>query len=79
MWVEFELKTALARSQYTQILNCISMFLQAWNFRGSLVTPRLKIWGSLTNLEGQNFLISIFDFMNVLLLLMDIGTSGYEK
>ena len=43
------------------------------------MTPRLKIWGSLTNLEGQNFLISIFNFMSVFILLMDLGTSGYEK
>ena len=50
----------------------IAGFLQAWNFLGSLVTPCLKIWGSLTNLEGHNFLISIFNFMNVFLLFMDI-------
>ena len=33
----------------------LSVFLQDQNFWGSLMTPCLKIWGSLTNLEGQNF------------------------
>ena len=28
-------------------------------FLGSLMTPCLKIWGSLTNLEGQNFFFNI--------------------
>ena len=35
-----------------------------------LMTPCLKIWGSLTNLECQNFLISIFNFMNFLWILI---------
>ena len=43
------------------------------------MTPCLNIWGSLKNLEGQNFLISIFNFMNVFLLFINLGTSGYEK
>ena len=35
---------------------CIkAVFLQDQNFWGSLMTPCLKIWGSLANLEGQNF------------------------
>ena len=33
----------------------VSVFLQDQNFWGSLMTPCLKIWGSLANLEGQNF------------------------
>ena len=32
-----------------------TVFLQDQNFWGSLMTPCLKIWGSLANLEGQNF------------------------
>ena len=32
-----------------------AVFLQDQNFWGSLLTPCLKIWGSLANLEGQNF------------------------
>ena len=35
------------------------MFKQDQNFCVSLMTPCLKIWGSLTNLEGQNFFISV--------------------
>ena len=31
------------------------VFLQDQNFWGSLMTPCLKIWGSLANLVGQNF------------------------
>ena len=33
----------------------VPVFLQDQNFWGSLMTPCLKIWGSLANLEGQNF------------------------
>ena len=36
-----------------------SVFKQDQNFCGSLMTPCLKIWGSLTNLEGQNFFIPV--------------------
>ena len=32
-----------------------TVFLQDQNFWGSFMTPCLKIWGSLANLEGQNF------------------------
>ena len=32
-----------------------SVFLQDQNFWGPLMTPCLKFWGSLANLEGQNF------------------------
>ena len=32
--------------------------------------------GSLTNLRGQNFFISIFNFMNVFAFLMNLDTSG---
>ena len=35
----------------------VPVFLQDQNFWGSLMTPCLKIWGSLANLEGQNFLL----------------------
>ena len=39
-----------------------TVFLQDQNFRGSLMTPCLKIWGSLANLEGQNFFIYYNNF-----------------
>ena len=35
----------------------VSVFLQDHNFWGSLMTPCLKIWESLANLEGQNFFL----------------------
>ena len=38
---------ALILKHYTPV------FLQDWNFWGSLMTPCLKIWETLTNLEGQ--------------------------
>ena len=38
----------------------MAVFLQDQNFLGSLMTPCLKIWGSFTHLEGQNFFILKF-------------------
>ena len=33
----------------------LAVFLQGQNFWGSFMTPCLKIWGSLANLEGHHF------------------------
>ena len=45
---------------YSLFLEVFAVFLQDQNFWGSLMTPCLKIWGSLANLEGQNFLMYNF-------------------
>ena len=49
------------------------VFLQDLNFVVSWMAPYLKIWGSLTNLEGKNFFYINFQFHE------DLCTSGYEK
>ena len=46
---QFAKTKTILKERYT------SVFLQDQNFLGSLMTPCLKIWGSLANLEGQNF------------------------
>ena len=57
--------TPLLNSFYQNFMKLVTLFntimysssqcLQFQNFWGSLMTPCLKIWGLLTNLEGQNF------------------------
>ena len=47
--------TLLWMSLHVHNVTTYSVFLQDQNFWGSLMTPCLKIWGSLANLEGQNF------------------------
>ena len=44
------------------LLNANIVFLQDKNFWGSLMTPCLKTWGSLANLEGQNFFLCKIPF-----------------
>ena len=48
---------AYKMSHIVQFRYLISVFLQDYNFWGSLMTPCLKILGSLAKLEGQNFFV----------------------
>ena len=55
--INFLLFIALCKVNHIKPLFLVdkSVFLQDQNFCGSLMTPCLKIWGLLANLEGQNF------------------------
>ena len=46
--------------KYSYFHIILPVFLQDWDFLGSLVTPCLKICGSLIHLEGQNFFLYQF-------------------